>query len=40
MTWKTILLQSDIECAQWYVRTNSVFVDGKLRIQSEHSTVL
>lgn len=40
MTWEAILMQSDIECAQRYVRINSVIVDGKLRIQSEHTTVL
>lgn len=40
MTWETILIQSDIEYTQRYVRINSVIVDGKLRIQSENSTVL
>lgn len=40
MTWEAILMQSDIDCSQWYVRINSVIVDGKLRIQSEHTAVL
>lgn len=40
MTWETILMQSDIEYAQPCVRINSLIVDGKLRIQSEHTTVL
>lgn len=38
--WEALLMQSDIECAQRYVRINLVIVDGKLRIQSEHTTVL
>lgn len=38
--WEAILMQSDTEYLQRYVRINSVIVDGKLRIQSEHTTVL
>ena len=40
MTWEAILMQSGTECSQQYVTINSVIVDGKLRIQSEHTTVL
>lgn len=35
-----ILMQSHIECSQWYARINSAIIEGKLRIQSEHIALL
>jgi len=40
MTWEAILMQSDTECSQRHVRINSATVEGKLRIQSEYTTVV